>query len=348
MNPKDLNLWDAKIQQGMVSFTEIALAIAGNSEKEFSVPSCIPKHPSVVPLLKLQKESESIKDPFEKIALKMQTAKPVPTPKTPVLKEDTDSEPDLAPVPSLSKVSVPVITVALGTPMPAKPSSLSPQSKPPKEQSVESPKKSKQGPDPICIAIGYRDPMYEIASASVRQSIEAEEARILESKIAEIYKNESGRSRGWTKTALDAFFLVRAASGGHVPAKQTFDWSAVFTDKQTSALLDFICLAKGIRLAVWNTAEKCVGIWPAADLSTGKETPPLFHVSHEGHALGKTTVFEPGWTLRAPQSVEHGLEKLSLDELDSLAEKMGVEPPTGKKAERVRALASKRTELRLR
>lgn len=339
--------------QGMVSFTEIALAIAENVEKEFSVPSCIPKHPSAVPLLKLQKETEVTKDPFEKIALKMQTVKPVPTLKTPVMKEDTDSETDVAPLPSLPAplptLQQPKQQVQVQQSLQTPPKSPV-QSKPVVKEYPESNKsnKSKQGPDPICIAIGHRDPMYEIASASVRQSIEAEEARLLESKIAELYKNESGRSRGWTKTALDAFFLIRAASGGHVPAKQAFEWSGVFSDKQTSALLDFICLAKGIRLAVWNAAEKCVGIWPAADLSTSKETPPLFHVSAEGHGLRKTTVFEDGWTLRAPQSVEHGLEKLSLDELNSLAEKMGVTPPTGKKAERVRALASMRMELRLR
>jgi hypothetical protein len=334
----------------MVSFTEIAHAIHENPEKEFSVPSCIPKHQSVVPLYKLQKDTNAKKDPFEKIALKVQSTKSLPTPiprSLSIMPKDTESE-------MSAPLAMPVTTPVVAPPAPAPAAAPAPASPAPaapvvsKSSSKElSPKKSRHAQDPICIGISLRDPMYEIASSSVKQSIEAEEARILESKIAELYKNESGRSRGWTKTALDAFFLIRAASGGNVPPKEAFEWSTVFTNKQTSAVLDFICLAKGIRLAVWNNVEQCIGIWPAADLSTCKQTPPLFHVSQEGHLLQKTSVFESGWKIRAVLSVEHALEKLSVDELDSLAEKMGAHLE-GKKTERVRSLASIRTELRLR
>jgi hypothetical protein len=205
---------------------------------------------------------------------------------------------------------------------------------------VPEPRKERGALDPICIGIEARDAMYAIATSNVKQSIECEEARILEGKLDELYKSQNGRSRGWVKTALTEFIVPRAAAGGRVPQKQIFDWSAIWTDKKASAALDFVCLAKGIRLAVWH--DKTVGIWPAADSATN---PPLFHVSSGGVPLHKKTVFEDGWALRAPLSVEHALEKLSISELDTLSEKMGV-TLSGKKSDRVRTLASARMRLR--
>lgn len=205
--------------------------------------------------------------------------------------------------------------------------------------------------DPICIGICLRDPMYDIASQHVKQTIEVEESRILEQKIGELYKNESGRSRGWVKSALDTFFQPRSASGGSLPAKQAFVWSSIFTDKSVSALLDFLCLAKGVQLAVWNQAEHCVGIWPAADSrDESSKKPILLHYSAEGAPMPhKTSVFETGWSLRAALSVEHSLEKLTLDELASVAQKIGMnaEGLAKKKADRVRQIASEQTRLRL-
>jgi hypothetical protein len=210
-----------------------------------------------------------------------------------------------------------------------------------KEPTME-PRKERGSVDPVCIGIEVRDTMYAIATPSVKQSIECEEARVIEGKLDELYKSQNGRSRGWIKTTLVEFIVPRAAAGGRVPFKQAFNWSAIWTDKKTSAALDFVCLAKGIRLAVWHEADKTVGIWPAADSGTN---PPLFHVSSGGVPLNKKTLFEDGWTLRAPLSVEHALEKLSLSELDTLAEKLGT-TVFGKKAERVRTLASTRMRLR--
>lgn len=344
----------------MVSFTEIAKAIMENSEKEFTVESCIPKHESSVSMYKIERTSSDIsnKNPFEKIAVRNHVSKvssqsqsqSQPTPAlrvsvvpilaSPSADDDSGSEPDLEPVPFIS--IKPLAAVAVQAPtavhmkIPTKP----------KYQEVS--ERGKRPQDPICFGISIRDPMYEIASVSVKQSIEAEEARLLESKIADLYKSESGRSRGWTKKSLESFFQSRSATGGFLPSKQVFVWTSVFTDKQASALLDYVCIAKGIRLAVWNQAEKCIGIWPAADLSTSKQIPPLFHASTDGVALSKTSVFENGWKLRAALSVEHGLEKLSIDELDSIAEKMGItEYMTGKKTDRLRTLAQIRTEQRL-
>lgn len=350
----------------MVSFTEIARAIGENSEKGFTVDSCIPRYQSPVPLQKMSYCEKDTKNPFEKIAMKVQIVKLTPPttlpPVSEKVKQESESESE-----SESEVAIPLPTAVLSKKLEPTPtlsqkkiqvSETNTEVKEPSQTiahvaSTILPKlpysKPKKAQDPICIGISYRDPMYEIASTSVKQTIEAEESRILESKIAELYKTEAGRSRGWTKTALEAFFQARAATGGNLGPKQAFVWSNIWTCKQASALLDFICLAKGIRLAVWNDTEKCIGIWPAADLSTSKQTPPLFHINKDGCEIQKTSVFVDGWKLRAALSVSHGLEKLSVDELNSLAERIGIMAQmTGKKSERVLSIAEARTAQRLR
>jgi hypothetical protein len=200
--------------------------------------------------------------------------------------------------------------------------------------------------DPICLAIERTDAMYFIANRVNQQSLECEEARRLEARIGELYKEESGRSRGWVKTKLEAFFLPRAAVGSRVHMKEAFAWENIWTDKEASAILDFVCLAKGIRLAVWKDSEKVIGLWPAADSSKVTDSIPLIHVGHVGKC-GIDVAIQQGWRLVAPLSVEHGLEKLTLDELDGLAEKMGITIPSGKKTEKVRALASARMLMRI-
>jgi hypothetical protein len=239
---------------------------------------------------------------------------------------------------------VEVVEVAALVPSPAPAPALAPAS-------VAEPASGRQTRirfvDPICLAIERTDSMYSIATHNVQQSLECEEARRLEARIGELYKEESGRSRGWVKTKLEAFFLPRAAVGSRVNAKDAFAWEKIWTDKEASAILDFVCLAKGIRLAVWKE-DKVIGLWPAADSSkvtVGKDIP-LVHVGSVGNRNVAAAIRE-GWRLVAPISVEHGLEKLTLDELDGLAEKMGIAISSGKKGDKVRALASARMAMRI-
>jgi hypothetical protein len=362
----------------MVSFTDIARAISENDEQMFTVKSCIVKHQASIDRFTIASTDKAVGK-----VMPVYTALPRPT--SPVMRQtavvetvetvsdhsstnsDTMDEvqefiplPCLRPVKSVSESSVhptvshivpPTIVQSLPVPQPVLQVQQVQQLK---QQTVQQESGSvvlraqKRSVDPTCVGIQERDAMYDIASFSVRQSMEAEEARILESKLGELYKNESGRSRGWTKTHLEAYLVPRAASGGSVPPKQVFDWSKIFTDKTTSATLDYVCLAKGIRIAVWKEEDKSVGIWPAADLSSGKTNPPLYHVTASGVPISNNpSVLTSGWKVRSAYSVEHGLEKLSLDELESLGEKLGISV-SGKKAERVQQIASERTKQRLR
>jgi hypothetical protein len=184
----------------------------------------------------------------------------------------------------------------------------------------------------------------------VRQTIECEEARTLESQIDTLYKSESGRSRGWTKAALEAYILPRAAAGLAVGPKDAFDWSAVATDKKAAAVLDFVCIAKNIRLAVWHEASREIAVWPAADRSksTTSSPIPLYHVEEDGRFKHTGPLEIPtGWSLRSPPAFEHSLEKLTLSELDTVAAGVGLTGLTGKKADRVKAIGAARIQQRL-
>lgn len=206
-----------------------------------------------------------------------------------------------------------------------------------------------KGADPLRLAIEVRDPMYAIATSQVRQTIECEEARTLEALINTLYTSESGRSRGWTKAALEAYILPRAAAGLAVGPKDAFDWSAVATDKKTAAILDFVCIAKNIRLAVWHEASREIVVWPAADRSKPTGSPiPIYHVEDDGRFKQTGPLDIPtGWSLRAPPAFEHSLEKLTLSELDAVAAGVGLTGLTGKKAERVKAIGAARVRQRL-
>jgi hypothetical protein len=353
----------------MVYFRDIVSAVSENAFVSFLVPVLNTKHQSDVEIHRIPipeapvpataavqlssvSSANAASVPRQKKSTPALVSAPVqvPSPAPPAAtlsddddRDDSDNFVTLPPTRAISAAPlVPPIASAIV-------SAVETISAPPTTVAARMPSAKGSVLDPICIGISVRDPMYEIATAAVKQSIECEEARVLESKLDQLYKTESGRSRGWTKTHLTSFIVPRAAAGSKVAPKLAFQWASLRTDKQTSAALDFVCLAKGIRLAVWFEDTREIGIWPAADHSSaGSGCPPLFHISGSGQSVGTPrTVFVDGWTIRAALSVENSLEKLSLAELDNLAEQIGITSLTGKKPDRIRAIASHRTIQRL-
>jgi hypothetical protein len=317
----------------MVFFSQISSAIAGNKEASFQVPTFSLKQEEDIVLSTSTKTTM----PVAKPTVHVETV-PVPVTKSSVLVETVP-----LPVP-VTKSSVLVETVPLPVPVKTIEKAVVPKTLPTSQDVKSVTKKPTHGMDPISIGMAARDPMYEIATKQVKQTLEAEEAQRLEGLLDSLYKSESGRSRGWVKTHLTTFLLPRAASGSFVSAKEVFSWEQVRTDKQTSAILDFVCLAKGIRIAIWYPESKETYIWPAAD--KGSETPPLLHFSPSGAPIRKDSVFEDGWTLRPPVSFDHSLEKLTISELGTLAQKVGIPEPSGKKTDYIRAIGTARTKLR--
>jgi hypothetical protein len=208
--------------------------------------------------------------------------------------------------------------------------------------------------DPLVLGIEHSDALYVGAPGRTRHAIEIEEAQRLEACLDALYKSQAGRSRGWTKVGLEAMIKPRCASGGDLKeldrAKKPFVWSLLESDKGLAAFLDFVCVAKKIRVAVWNDEARKIVVYPAADAvaaAVGVEgdtavTPPLYHVDatgrlRDGGSNGDLLAFcdaaTPPWTLTPPQSVLHTLSGLTLAELESVASKLGMDTaalPKGK------------------
>ena len=215
--------------------------------------------------------------------------------------------------------------------------------------------------DPIVLGIEHTEPLYIGASAQMKHTMECEEAQRVEGILNDVYKSQGGRSRGWTKTGLEFFLKSRCAMGGDLyklkHAKQTFLWTVVSEDKPTSAFLDFMCVAKKLRLAIWDTDRKIVMMYPAADWSGDMDaTYPLYHVTIHGNPMYGMQSYEEllqfcdseQYALMPPLSVMNSLSHLTNAELGSVAEKLGMpDALNGSKSERVAAIASYKLRSRL-
>jgi hypothetical protein len=226
---------------------------------------------------------------------------------------------------------------------------------------VTAPATAKHIIDPIVIGLERRDPLYTGAPLRTQRAIEQEEATRLEASLDELYRSQSGRSRGWTKVGLEAMFKPRCASGGDIAAldraKKAFLWAVVYDDKPTSAFLDYVCVAKQIRVALWFEKEKRVVLYPAADIPDS--SPPLYHLDSTGRMRTDATTAEmseekllefcaaSGWTLLPPHSVLHTLQSLTLSELENVGRGLGMAEVVGSKAERIAAIAAYKLRLRL-
>ena len=218
--------------------------------------------------------------------------------------------------------------------------------------------------DPILLNMHDTIELYDSSSYAARKQLECEEAIRIEGLLKDLYKSESGRSRGWTKVGLESLIQARCASGGDIKelskSKKAFPWPLVADDKLYSAFLDFLCLAKNIRCAVWFEDEKHVVVYPAADRigvdAASKLKFPLYNVSSKGIALSvKIQKCDQlvqycdanQWILMPPASIFHTLSTLTLSEMDSVGEKIGCTDLQGSKKERIAKLASYKLRQRL-
>jgi hypothetical protein len=268
------------------------------------------------------------------------------------LDEDMDQ-----PSPPIVKQS-PVLPKKTVTAVVAKPTPVLPTIA---KSSADTPKKPSRIYDPVVLGIEFADPMYPDAPHHTRRRIECEEAQRIEGMLNNLYKSQGGRSRGWTKGGLELMIKPRCASGGNLheldAAKKTFPWPLVTSDKPTSAFLDFICVAKRIRIAVWFEEKKQVFLYPAADHSEAEAPIPLLHVSDHGSLLSSRDRFTcpeflhycdtNRWVLLPPASILHSLEGLTLAELESVGKKLGMTEVSGTKATRVATVAIYKLRQRL-
>ena len=342
----------------MVNWTEISYAISNNTEKGFSVrllsvPICegsvekfpitaksapVPPGPPVNPL--------KSKSPVQ-VSPKSPAPAPAPAPTTtiylPVEEVEVQPTPPV-PVPAASAPAAPVTVTADHM-----------------QARLSEPRTSRTIIDPLVLGIEENDPLYKDAPKHSKHQMETEAALYLEKILPDLYKSQGGRARGWTKSGLETMIKPRCASGGNTKeldrVKAAFIWQLAASDKATSAFLDFLCVAKQIRVAIWYTEEKRIVLYPAADY-VGIEPNskyPLYHVTCKGelrHGLNSYKDLiqfcdRDGWTLLPPLSIQHTLSGLTLAELESVGKKLGMATVEGSKTERVAAVAVYKLRQRL-
>ena len=222
--------------------------------------------------------------------------------------------------------------------------------------SIHEPKTMKYEVDPIVLGIENNECLYDCAPNVAKKQMECAEAQRIELVLDSLYKSQGGRSRGWTKAGLETLLKPRCASGGNIreldTAKRAFPWPIIDHDKLASAFLDFLCVAKKIRVAVWYVEEKRVLVYPAADQMDATEDKamayPLYHVNSAGKLRsGFKSVKEflkfckdNNYTVLPPTSVMGALSGLTLTELASVGTKLGMAAVDGSKAERVAKIAT--------
>jgi hypothetical protein len=251
----------------------------------------------------------------------------------------------------IEKVSIPV------TPAPV------PVKRTVEPEKAKLPRSSKTCIDPIVLGIEHIDPLYLSAPRLTKHQMDITEAQRLEAIMNDVYVKESGRSRGWTKSGLEQMLKARCASGGDIKelerARVSFPWKLIRDDKLASAFMDFVCVCKQIRVAVWDNDAKIVALYPAADPTAAKkETYPLYHVNTQGEQMFGLSGSSASqdlinlcdsnkYVLMPPLSVMKSLSSLTLEELGNVAKQLGMPSVEGNKAERVAAIASYKVRARL-
>lgn len=112
--------------------------------------------------------------------------------------------------------------------------------------------------DGVSLSLWIRDPLYRIAAPNIRRSMEMEEASFVLHESETAWKLHNGKVRGWVRKHLEED--LRSRAGGGEPANDT--WETVRTTKRASLLLDYICVVRGLRVALWWPDHKAVTVLP--------------------------------------------------------------------------------------
>ena len=147
--------------------------------------------------------------------------------------------------------------------------------------------------DGVALSLWIRDPLYRIAAPNIRRSMEMEEASHLLHSSETAWKQFNGRARGWIRKHLEEDLRTRAGGGDPL----TDMWETVRTTKRASLLLDYICITRDLRVALWWPDHKAVTVVPL--------TSPIVNVSQLNCVSGRmllgpssqTSVPGSSWTV---------------------------------------------------
>lgn len=130
-------------------------------------------------------------------------------------------------------------------------------------------------PDAVALSLWIRDPLYRTATPSVRRAMETEEATALLNASESAWKEHNGRVRGWVRKHLEEDLRARSGSADPFPDF----WEAVRTQRRTALLLDYICVMRSLRIALWWPEHKSVTVVPAASAPGVGPTTPIVQLN---------------------------------------------------------------------
>jgi hypothetical protein len=108
--------------------------------------------------------------------------------------------------------------------------------------------------DVVSLVLWVRDPLYRVASGSVRRAMEMEEASALYGEIDTAWR----RGRGWVRKHLEED--LRARAGGAAAAPDA--WEGVRRTKRAAQVVDYVCSVRGVRVALWWPEDHAVTMVP--------------------------------------------------------------------------------------
>jgi hypothetical protein len=115
--------------------------------------------------------------------------------------------------------------------------------------------------DIVSCVLWIREPMYRAASASVRRCMEKDEAAALLHASETAWKTHHGRGRGWVRKHLEEDLRLRAGGGDPAPDA----WEAVRTQRRAALLMDYVCVFRGLRVALWWSDQRTVSVFGIGD-----------------------------------------------------------------------------------
>lgn len=121
--------------------------------------------------------------------------------------------------------------------------------------------------DIVSLVLWISDPLYRTATATAQRLMEKEEAAALLHASEAEWKRLGGRVRGWVKGHLEEDLRDRAA-GGNPKADA---WSSLRDTKRAANLVDYVCMVRGLRVALWWPESRVATVFPmtGGNLSKG-------------------------------------------------------------------------------
>lgn len=138
--------------------------------------------------------------------------------------------------------------------------------------------------DIVSFALWIRDPMYRGATPGVRRAMEREEAGALLQASEKAWRDHDGRRRGWVRKHLEEDLRLR--SGGGDPAPDA--WEAIRVTRRAALLADYVCVMRGLRVALWWPEHHAVSVMGTDD-----------RIVNLNASSGRVMLASSGWTADA-------------------------------------------------